>query len=244
MTTPQDLFTDFENGKPAPARAVGVLFAGALLTLSGVTSAAFFWEYSPGLFDFLSPRLSPYMAAITGVIVFEAASVVWSWMRAHDADTNGQLSAANVGAWGSMIGGLLVTATYFTLNNSLLAGQLDAAAETVVSILGGLLIVLGVGGHFALSFVYRLSAASHVEASNTASLRALQQAARHTVQTETARATLSASVDKIRRQLPQHAETIGQDAAGQYFRSATPPAPQIDLVKMAEKNGANPTKRR
>ena len=66
---------DFEfddGGKNATARAVGLLFGGALLTLSAVTSAAFFWQYAPDLFAFVSPTLSPDLAAVTGVGCFEA----------------------------------------------------------------------------------------------------------------------------------------------------------------------------
>ena len=150
-----DFTSEFGNSKPAPARAISILFGGALLFLSAVTSAAFFYRYAPGVFDFISPSLSPYLAALTGVLCFELANVAWSWLRAHDAATAVQLAAANAGAWGAMICGLIVTAVYFTLNSELIAGRLDATALMVVSIVGGLLIVLGIGGNFALGFVYR-----------------------------------------------------------------------------------------
>ena len=198
------------------ARAVSILFGGALLTLSAITSAAFFWRYAPGVFDFVSPALSPYLAALTGVLCFEVASVAWSWLRAHDADTAAQLSTANVGAWGAMIGGLVVTAVYFTLNSELIAARLDDTAVMTFSILGGVLIVLGIGGNFALGFVYRNSAAGHMEASNAAELRAMQSTAKHTIDRESTAATLAQTVEAIRAGLPDNARRQGKANAGQF----------------------------
>jgi len=213
------MFTDdsFGTSKPAMARAVSILFGGALLTLSAITSAAFMFKYAGGVFDFISPTFSPYLAAVTGVLCFEAASVAWSWLRAHDSDTAVQLATANVGAWAAMLDGLVVTAVYFMLNSDLIAGRLDATSELTVSILGGVLIVLGIGGNFALGFVYRNGGAGHMEASNAAELRALQSAARHTAKQETTRATLQKTIDEIRRGLPEHSTRQGASNANQYL---------------------------
>ena len=128
-----DLTSELDSGKPALARAVGVLFGGVLVLLSAITTAAFFAKYAPSVFEFLSPELSPYMAALTGIICFEGASVVWCWLRANDSDTGQQLAIANVGAWGAMLCGLLITAVFLALNSSLIAGQLDAAAIDALS---------------------------------------------------------------------------------------------------------------
>ncbi|UCC54035.1 MAG: hypothetical protein JSV68_08690, partial [Anaerolineaceae bacterium] len=113
-----------------------------------------------------------------------------------------QMATANVGAWGVMIGGLVVTAVYFTLNSELINGRLDDMAVMTVSILGGLLIVLGIGGNFALGFVYRNGSAEHTKASNVAELRAMKTTARHAADKETTQAALTQTLDRIRRSLP------------------------------------------
>ena len=235
---------NFESDKPAAARAVSILFGGALLILSAITSAAFFWRYAPGVFDFLSPAMSPYLAAATGVLCFEAASVCWSWLRAHDADTAVQLAVANVGAWGAMLAGLTVTAVYFTLNSDLIATRLDDAAIMFVSIAGGFLIVLGIGGNFALGFVYRNSAAGHMEASNAAELRAMQSAARHAARTETTRATLANTLQEIRRELPNQSKRQGAINAGQFIAdnfTQDDADRGFRLIDLAERQPVNPT---
>lgn len=241
---------DFDS-KPAAARAVGVLFGGALLILSAITTAAFFFAYAPHMFDFISPSLSPYLSALSGVLCFEAASVAWSWLRAHDSDTAGQLAVANVGAWGSMIGGLAVTSAYFALQTDLITPRLDDAMIMTVSILGGVLIIVGIGGNFCLGFIYRNMAAGHMEAANNAELRAMRSQARHLAQSETTKATLARSLAEIRKGLPEHAQRQGQANAGQYlaenFTQGSPGGDKwgIRLVDLAENgNGttARPTK--
>lgn len=244
---------DFGSAKPALAGAIALLFGGALLFLSAVTSAAFFFSYAPNVFDFLTPSLSPYLAALTGVLCFELASVAWSWLRAHDADTAVQLAAANVGAWGAMIGGLVVTAVYFALNSSLLSGRLDDTAVMTVSIMGGLLIIIGIGGNFALGFVYRNAGAKHIEASNTAELRAMQSTARHAAARESTAATLAKTLEEIRRSLPAASQTQGSLNAGQFLddnftrpnrnTAESWPYSLVDLARDEERKNGRPTHR-
>jgi hypothetical protein len=210
-----DLFSEFDNGKSAAARAVGLLFGGALVAISAITTAAFFFQYAGGMFEFLAPSLSPYLAAATGVLCFEVAALAWGWLAANDADTAAQIAAAKAGSWGAMIGGLATTAVYFTLNTSLISGQLDAATNTAVSLAGGLLIVIGVGAHFALGHVYRSASAGHTAAQQEAQLRAMRAAAAATIGAESTRATLANTVGNIRKSLPDAAARQGQANAGQ-----------------------------
>lgn len=241
-----DLTTELQDGKPALARSVSILFGAILILLSAITTAAFFATYASAVFVFLSPALSPYLAAAAGVICFEGASVVWSWLRANDSDTGQQLAIANVGAWGAMFGGLIITAVFLALNSNLIAGQLDATAIESLSILGGLLIVIGIAGNFALGFTYRNAAASHVAAGNAAQLRALQTAARHRANIATAEATLNNTLAAIQAGLPQHSKQQAADNAARYLAAnfnqaaqSNPPDPRrlmeaLDLLLEGE----------
>jgi hypothetical protein len=121
---------------------------------------------------------------------------------------------------------------YFTLNSELINDRLDDTAVMTVSILGGLLIVLGIGGNFALGFVYRNGSAEHTKASNTAELRAMKTTARHAADKETTQAALIETLDRIRRSLPQHAQRQGgADAAAflaERFRAAGQARPSAE----------------
>jgi len=209
-----DFTTEQENKKPATAKAVALIFGTALIIISATTSAAFFSTYAAGLFNFVTPELSPLLSAIVGVVVFEGASITWAWLRANDADTKNQLSTASIGAWASMAGGLIVTACYFALNTSLLFERLDAQALTVISLSSGVLIILGVALNFALAHIYRVNSATNQEAENSAELRAMSADARHTVRQETTQARLAQTIDIIRQQIPAQSRAQGEhDAA-------------------------------
>jgi len=206
-----------ESGKPVTARAVSVIFGGLLVLLSALTSAAFFYRFAGSAFSFLVGDLSPWLAAAVGVLCFEAASLVWAWLRANDADTGGQLAVSNIAAWATMGGGLIVTVIYFALTSDLLVTRIDATAETVLSLIGGLLIIAGIAGNFAAGHIYRINASSHVASGNRAELRAMQSGARFQADKETTLAELQRTLEAIRQDLPQHSQSQGAANARRYI---------------------------
>jgi len=211
-----DFNTPLDNQKPVISKAVAVIFGGILVALSALTSAAFFFRYAADAFTFLAGDLSPWISAAVGVICYEGAALTWAWLRSNDADTGQQLAVANVAAWGATIGGLCVTCVFFALNSDLI--RLDATAETAVSLVGGLLIILGIGGNFAAGHIYRIGAASHTANSQQAEIRAMQNAAAFTANREATYAALQQTLDAIRRDLPTQAVAQGKADADTYLR--------------------------
>ena len=212
-----DFNTPLANQKPVTSKAVSFLFGGALVTLSGLTSAAFFYRFAGSAFSFLVGDLSPWLAALVGVLCFEIASLVWAWLRANDADTSGQLAVSNIAAWLTMGGGLAVTVIYFALTADLIAARLDATAETVFALIGGLLIICGIAGNFAAAHIYRINAATHSAASQAAEIRAMQQGAAFTANREATYAELQQTLEAIRVKLPEASTKKGADNAKHFF---------------------------
>jgi len=209
--------SDFVSSKPVTARAVGGIFGGLLVLLSALTTAAFFFKYAPTAFDFLVGDLSPWLSALVGVLVFEVASLVWSWLKANDADTGAQLAVSNLSAWAAMACGLAVTVVYFSLGTDLINAQLDATAETAVSLVGGVLIVIGIGGNFCAGFVYRISGAMHSSATQQSQLRAMQTGAAFAANREATYAELQRTLEGIRAQLPDVANQQGAANSEQFI---------------------------
>ena len=231
--------TPLNHDKPVTARAVGVLFGGALVTLSALTSAAFFYQFAGSSFSFLVGDLSPWLAALVGVLCFEIASLVWAWLRANDADTAGQLAVSNIAAWATMAGGLAVTVVYFGLTVDLVAARLDDTAIMVLSLIGALLIVAGIAGNFAAAHIYRVNAATHASASQNAELRAMQTGAAHTANREATYATLAQTLEQIRRQLPETSTQQGAANAGQFISERFTVAPGQEMTRVPfEANGS------
>jgi hypothetical protein len=209
---------ELEQARPA-ARAVALIFGGLLIGLSAVTTAAFFEIYAGDLYALWFPELSPYLAALTGILVFEGAALSWQYLRAHAANTRGQLTVAAVGSWAAMAGGIMVTVSYFSLSNRLLAGQLDQASLDTISLIGGALIVAGVAMHFVLIFVWQQTAMSQSAAQSEAGIRALRIAALEQVQAATTRATLQRTLAEIGAALPEASTRQGSANADHYIAS-------------------------
>ena len=228
------------HDKPVTARAVGVIFGGALVTLSALTSAAFFYRFAGSAFAFLAGDLSPWLSALVGVLCFEVASLVWAWLRANDADTDAQLAISNIAAWAAMGGGLAVTCVYFGLTIDLVATRLDETAIMVLSLIGALLIVAGIAGNFAAGHVYRVNAATHAAAAQSAELRAMQAGAAFAANRETTYAELARTMEAIRQALPETAASAGQANAQQFISERFKVTPQEDppvRPTMASVNG-------
>lgn len=197
---------EIESQSGPTARGLRILFTGALLVLSGVTSMAFFATYAWPMFAFLvGVDLAPYMAGLTGALCFEIASIVWSYLRANDAGTNGQIATATTAHWMALAGGVTVTIIYMVMSSELIAPYLDSRADLVLALIGMVLIVAGVAGNFLAASLYLNSGPSHTQATHEADIRALQAGVYYQIAQETARATLSRTMEEIQRELPGHA---------------------------------------
>lgn len=215
----QDIFsTEFDNQGSVSARGVAYVLIGVGALISATATAAFFHAFAADIFAFISPELSPWLAAIAGVFLFEFAAFAWSQIEARHADTNEQITIAATGKWLALVGSILTTVVFFSLRSSLLAGRLDETALFVVSVIGGLLVIIGSSGLFLLVALYVRASSGHTRARNDAAIRAMRAAAAHTINRETTAATLAQTVENIRRGLPEHAQRQGAANAAHYAR--------------------------
>ena len=66
----QDLFSDFgQSGNPG-ARGIAAVLIGLGALISATATAAFFYTFAASMFAFISPDLSPWLAAVAGVFLF------------------------------------------------------------------------------------------------------------------------------------------------------------------------------
>ena len=213
-----DLFsTEFETRSPG-ARGVAYVLIGVGALISATATAAFFHAFAADMFSFISPELSPWLASAAGVFLFEFAAFAWAQVEARHADTSEQITIAAAGKWLALVGSILTTVVFFSLRSSLLAGQLDDTALFVVSVIGGLLIIVGSSGLFLLIALYAGASANHTKARHDAAIRAMRATAAHTINQETTAATLAQTVEAIRRGLPEHAQRQGLVNAQQFTR--------------------------
>ena len=231
----QDLFAQFDDNPHPGARGVALVLIGVGALISASATAAFFFTYAASMFDFISPAWSPWLASAAGIFLFEFASFAWSQVEAKHANTREQLTIAAAGKWLALAGSILTTVVWFSLQSDLIASQLDAGATFVISVMGGVLVIVGSSGLFLLAALYAGSSSQHRQAASQTELRALRASAKHTIDRETTAASLAASVDQIRRGIPKHADTIAQDTAARYLATPT-------TVKPQEATPARPTR--
>ena len=151
---------NFDDSKSYAARGLWLGLKSVLFVLSAATSGAFFMTYAGQIFaGIVGPELSPYFAALAGVIVFDGAALVWSYLRSNHANTESQMTIARFTGMGDLIGSLLTTVLYLALSSSFSIGVYDAAGSLTIlgqtlHYTGLVLVVVGVGGNFAAAYLY------------------------------------------------------------------------------------------
>ena len=225
--------TDFDNQSSVAARGVAYVLIGIGALISAMATAAFFHAYAADMFSFVSPQLSPWLAAAAGVFLFEFSAFAWAQIEARHSDTAEQITLAAAGKWLALIGSVSTTIVFFSLRSSLLIGRLDDTAVYVVSIIGGLLIIVGSSGMFLLIALYASASANHRLARNNASVRAMRAAAAHTINRESVAAEMQQTVEAIRQSLPDNARRQGQANSAQFVAER--------FTAAAEREKANPT---
>ena len=206
MSTPFLNYDSLDDPGGSPlAGGIAKIMGIILISVSAVTSFMFFAEYASGVFQRISPTLSPYLAGLVGVISFEIMSVVWRYLHANNADTERQMKLAQAGALFSLMGGLLVTVIYFALQTELLAGVIDAQTLTTLQILGGILIILGVSGNFGLYHFYEEASSSHQANLQKSHINAMKSKASFQTRAATTQQTLRHTMSRIDRAIPVQA---------------------------------------
>lgn len=205
----------FENGDRSPmAGSVAAVIGALLLLFSAITSFAFFATYAAGVFNFISPAMAPWLAGLVGVISFEGMSLIWRYLHANHADTERSMRLAQAGSILALGGGLLVTVIYFALQTDLLRANMDAQTITSLSLIGGLLIIIGVSANFGLYHFYAESLSHHQANLERNRIAAMRTQASFNTRAATTQATLRQTMDNISRQLPEaSARQAGHEAA-------------------------------
>lgn len=203
-------------------RAAWLTLKIILLSLSALTTAAFFATYAAGIFANLVGDLSPILAALAGVVVFDAAAVIWSYLRSHHATTAEQMSIASAAGAGALIGSLLTTVIYLALSSGFDVGIYDPAGElsTLGQILhyGGLaLVVVGVAGGFLATYLYQNSGANVRQASQRRELATAAASGRFAADKQRVKLTTARTLQSIAAQLPDLAEKQGARVAADYL---------------------------
>jgi hypothetical protein len=245
-----NLFDD--NEKSPMAGSIATVIGIILLLFSAVTSFAFFAEYASGVFNFISPALSPWLAGLVGVISFEGMSFIWRYLHANHADTERAMRLAQAGSVLSLAGGLLVTVIYFALQTDLIRGNMDQQTITTLSLIGGLLIIIGVSANFGLYHFYSEALSAHQANLQRNQINAMRNSASYHTRQATTQATLRQTMDNINQQLPaasarqaQHESAIWRSAMftnGEEIPASPPQRERIpaNSKKLTENSKQNP----
>lgn len=198
-----------------------------------VTTAGFFYMYAPNIFAWLVGNdFSPYISAAMGAVFIDGLAAVWNHLRLHDADTDEQLLASQIGVWLNMALTITVTVVFVVLLTEFIElRNADGSFNNIGMLiqLGGILsITVAFAGNSALWAYYVATSSEAVEAKNTADL--LKRLIKGTIDLKKAdmTQTISHTLTEIQGKLPDATKQAGQQNAGQYLNTRfNQPVPQL-----------------
>lgn len=146
----------YNTHKQTAAKYLFTAFALAVLTISALTSFAFFYNHFAGLLPagLLDAQISRLISGIVGMTLFDLACTVWLIAFLHHAETSEQraisliMSAlAFIGAGAASVAHLGLTATGDL--------ALDPATRSTVAIVALVVVILGVVLNFGAATAYQ-----------------------------------------------------------------------------------------
>ena len=132
-------------------------FALVLLSVSGLTSFAFFVEFFPEVIpeQVLNPDVGSLISGGIGVVLFDLATVIWLILFLNDAETEEQRAIALIMAGVTFIGSAAASVAYLSLTAKGSMDVLDVTTKNTVASFALGVVLLGIVANFGASQMYQ-----------------------------------------------------------------------------------------
>lgn len=214
----ENIFDSDGDGNRDLAGVFGVL----LRIVLAITTAGFFFVYTPNLFGWLvGYEYAGYMSALIGVFVIDVAAFMWDRIRRVSATTQTQIDTAKWITIGDIILSAAVTVVFFILSTNFIElygadGQLNMAG-TVVNLLGLAIGTLAIAGNAVAWAYYEANGSDAREQVNMTQLRAVQSKAAFEINKQHAQLQVAQTLEGIAQRLPNSTRAAAQRNQQRFF---------------------------
>jgi len=215
-----NIFDSDGDGNRDLAGVFGVL----LRIVLAITTAGFFYVYTPNLFGWLvGYEYAGYMSALVGVFVIDVAAFMWDRIRRVSATTQTQIDTAKWITIGDIVLSATVTIVFFILSTNFIElydtnGQLNMIG-TVVNLLGLAIGTLAIAGNAVAWAYYEANGSDAREQVNTTQLRAVQSKATFEINKQHAQLQVAKTLEGISQRLPVSTRAAAQQNEDRFFNT-------------------------
>jgi len=214
----ENIFDSDGDGNRDLAGVFGVL----LRIVLAITTAGFFFVYTPNLFGWLvGYEYAGYMSALIGVFVIDVAAFMWDRIRRVSATTQTQIDTAKWITIGDIVLSASVTVVFFILSTNFIElygseGQLNMAG-TVVNLMGLAIGTLAISGNAVAWAYYEANGSDAREQVNVTQLRAVQSKAAFEINKQHAQLQVAQTLEGIAQRLPTSTRAAAQRNQQRFF---------------------------
>lgn len=227
-------------------KVILIAMLGAFAVASMITTFSFFAEYAPRIGTMIHAGFAAEIAGVMGVILFDAAGLGWTALRAYNADTVRQFAIATMGAIVTIALALGVSALYVIFSTDLVVGIYDDAGTLTafgrnLQIAGVIVMAAGFVLNFALIAGYVNTGAGVARAVQQTEIAAVARERRFAAERRRASLVSEQMLEEIRDRLPEVAALVGREEGDRFLRESLPAKPTAAAGSGgdgARKNGA------
>lgn len=241
---------DEDSGKRTAARWAAGGLGLVFLVLSALTTAAFFFQYAPGLGFLFGPDLAPYVAAAVGVLTLDLACLVWAFVRANGCSSQGQQTLALAVGVFDLVGALSVSGLYVLLSGGRLdAGVYDVAGQLTdfgqgLHLFGTLVITAALVINFGSVWAFSVLSAETRKATQQTALAAAVSEGKYRVAHMHTKQAVQKSIQTIGDRMPYVTDEVAAANAARYVVMGKQPQAVLsgeDVQNSSNGSGPRPT---
>ncbi len=204
------------------AKGIKVAIFVLFFVMSAVTTFQFFFNYAPGLGAFAGEDIGPYLSGIMGVLLLDAASLVWLYVRSSLCTTQTQMNMALVAAITTITGALLTSSVYVLLTSRLDVGAASVNGQLTdfgmaLNVIGNVIMIAALMINFGGMFLFEAKDIKIQQAIGRTTLLAQDKQQKLRIALQRQFLTAQAETSRIKDKLPTVAHNLGTAQADQYI---------------------------
>lgn len=220
---------DFNIGSmvESESQVIGWLIYQALrwffLSVSALTTGAFFYVYAGDAFSDFFGTASPFVAAGVGVGALDIASQFWAYMRAHRANSIRQMAIARLMSWADLLASVIVTVLFLALRSAFDVGVTDELGNLTnlgytLNVAGVLIMIGSIAGNFMAYHFFNDSDSSNKAAVQNATLSATVAEGRYQLEAARVNSVIEETMRRVFANLSAVSREMGSRNSAEYYQ--------------------------
>ena len=214
---------EIETTQTGMGRIVLGLMLALFVAFSALTTFSFFATYAADIGQMFG-EYAWIVSGVTGFLLLDVAGLMWTFVRARNADTTTQFNIASISALCTIGASVLVSFIYVALSATLDVGIYNEYGGLTnigqaLNVIGVIIMALAFAGNFAAIAAYVNTSSTITKAVQNTQMSATARQGQFAAERLTIESTIKRTINDIARQIPERAAQAGTQNANQFVNA-------------------------